>query len=154
MEMELNSQKATEDIVIDSSKIKQQVVELKQEQAKGQMTEAELKENRVREMQSIEDGNIIPYLECIKKTKELEVAVKNADIEIIKLDVSMGIRPSNTVPGLLGKKLQLEELQAQYEWAGFQLEVTQRQIQLKEAQDKLEAMKNKPTPENGTSETN
>ena len=143
MKMELNSQK-TEDIQIDPSKIKQQVVELKQEQAQGQMTEEQMKENRIKEMQSIEDNMIIPYLLKIKETKELEITVKRADIDIIKLDVEMGIRPANTVPGLLGKELQMKELQMQYEWAGFQLEVTNRQMQLKEAQDKLEAMRNKP----------
>jgi len=121
---------------IDPSKIKQEYKELKQE-ADAQPTAEEIREQRAMQLKAMEED--IPFLKKLEEFKRLEISVKEADIRLVELDVAMGIRDPQSVPGLIGKKLQIDSMKTTSDWVHRSLE--QVELQKKAMEEKAELEK-------------
>jgi hypothetical protein len=93
-----------------------------------------------REEQLVGINEDIPFLTKLKEVKELEIAVKKADIELVTLDVKMGITKPENVQGPIGQELQIYAMKVRAEWVNRSLEQVEAQKRAMQEKAELEKL--------------
>lgn len=127
-----------EEVKIDPTKIKSQYSQMnqaaeKQMQLPPQISKEEM-EARIKEENERLDI-MLPYYRKQKEALELEIAITT-------LEVQMGKVPPNTILGIIGKNLEIQEMESKLQWAHLKM---QQQGMLNDLQGKKEELSKQPT---------
>ncbi len=125
-----------EEIKIDPTKIKGQYSQMNQA-AEQQMQQQppvskEEMERKVKEEEERLDL-MLPYYRKQKEALELEIAITT-------LEVQMGKIAPNTIPGIIGKNLEIQDMESKLQWAHLKM---QQQGMLDNLQGKKEELSSK-----------
>lgn len=122
----------TEEVKIDPSKIKAQYSQMNKE-AEQQMQQPPVTKEEMQEKIKQEEDRLdlmLPYYRKQKEALELEIAITT-------LEVQMGKIAPNTIPGIIGKNLEIQDLESKLQWAHLKM---QQQGMLTDLQGKKEEL--------------
>jgi len=135
-----------EDVKIDPTKIKSQYSQMNKE-AEQQMQQPSVSPEEIKRKIEEEENRLdlmLPYYRKQKEALELEIAITT-------LEVQMGKIAPNTIPGIIGKNLEIQDMESKLQWAHLKM---QQQGMLTDLQGKKEELAkedsapkaNTPTP--------
>lgn len=138
-----------EEVKVDPSKIKGQYSQMNAnaEQAMNNqpLTEDEMKAKVAAEEERLDI--MLPYYRKQKEALELEIAITS-------LEVQMGKVPAKSVPGTIGKQLEVQELETKLQWAQLMLQQNQtleglnkRKEEIKKQEEEIAAANQTPAAE-------
>jgi len=117
---------------IDPSKIKQKYAEMnKQANQAPQLSEAEINERRKLEEEKLDA--VLPYLRKQAEATRLEM-------DLTEMDCKMGRVNPQQIPGMLGKRLQIEAMNDQQTWARLMMAQNEMIQKATEEKAKLEEL--------------
>lgn len=122
-----------EEVKIDPSQIKQQYSQMNQ-QAEQAMSQQPLTEEEIRKQVAAEEQRLdlmLPYYRKQAESLELEIAITTAEVR-------MGKIPAKSVPGIIGKQLEIEEMRTKLEWASIMMQQQQTLESLNKKKEELQ----------------
>lgn len=121
-----------QEVKIDPSQIKQQYSQMNQqaEQAMSQqpVSEADMKAKLVEEENRLD--LMLPYYRKQKEALELEIAITSLECQMGK------VAPKN-VPGVIGRNLEIQEMESKLQWAHLMMQQQQTLNDLHKKKDEL-----------------
>lgn len=127
-----------EQVNIDPTKIKSQYSQMNQA-AEQQMQQASISPEEMKNKIQEEENRLdlmLPYYRKQKEALELEISITT-------LEVQMGKIAPNTIPGIIGKNLEIQDMESKMQWAQMKL---QQQGMLNDLQGKKEELAKNDAP--------
>lgn len=127
-----------EEVKIDPTKIKSQYTQMNQA-AEQQMQQPQVSPEQIKESIRLEEERLdlmLPYYRKQKEALELEIAITT-------LEVQMGKVSPDTIPGIIGKNLQMQDMESKMQWAQMKL---QQQGMLNDLKGKKEELSKEEAP--------
>ncbi len=121
-----------EEVKIDPTKIKSQYSQMNQA-AEQQMQQPQISKEEMQSKIREEEERLdlmLPYYRKQKEALELEIAITT-------LEVQMGKVAPSTIPGMIGKSLEIQDMESKMQWAHLKL---QQQGMLNDLQNKKEEL--------------
>ena len=115
--MEKEFKPKVEEVKVDPSKIKSQYSQMNQAAEQQMQSPQKSKEELQRQIKEEEErlDLMLPYYRKQKEALELEISITT-------LEVQMGKIAPNTIPGIIGKNLEIQDMEAKMAWAQLKLQ--------------------------------
>lgn len=135
--MEKKFEPQVEGVKVDPTKIKSQYSQMNQAAEQQMQQPPKSKEELERQVKEEEErlDMMLPYYRKQKEALELEIAITT-------LEVQMGKLPATSVPGIIGKNLEIQDMESKMTWAQMKLQQQGMLDKLNEQKEELNKKEN------------